>query len=141
MHNVQTMKTKDKTTNEDNVGKTRFLSLRMTLIETSTIAHGIQYQLILLGSLSLFNKCLNTSCGLGNSRDPNTLSDLLRDCFLPQTSAWANSIITTFDRFVTPEPCLALAFQPLSLGVARCELRPAGDPQISRNTSTRTSAK
>ena len=43
--------------------------------------------------------------------------------------------------FVTPEPCLALAFQPLSLGVARCELRPAGDPQISRNTSTRTSAK
>ena len=75
------MKTKDKTTNEDNVGKTRFLSLRMTLIETSTIAHGIQYQLILLDSLSLFNKCLNTSCGLGNSRDPNTLSDLLRDYF------------------------------------------------------------
>ena len=92
-------KTKDKTTNEGNVGKTRFLSLRMTLIETSTIAHGIQYQLILLDSLSLFNKCLNTSCGLGNSRDPNTLSDLLRDCFLPQTSAWANSIIMTFDRF------------------------------------------
>ena len=48
--------TKDKTTNEDNVGKTRFLSLRMTLIETSTIAHGIQYQLILLDSLSLFTK-------------------------------------------------------------------------------------
>lgn len=131
---------KDKTTNEDNVGKTRFLSLMMTLIETSTIAHGIQYQLILLDSLSLFNKCLNTFCGLGNSRDPNTLSDLC-GIVLPQTSAWANSIITTFDRFVTPEPCLALAFQPLSLGVARCELRPAGDPQISRNTSTRTSAK
>ena len=82
MHNVQTMKTtKGKTTNEDNVGKTRFLSLMKTLIETSTIAHGIQYQLILLDSLSLFNKCLNTFCGLGNSRDPNTLSDLLRDCF------------------------------------------------------------
>ena len=68
--------TKDKTTNEDNVGKTRFLSLMKTLIETLTIAHGIQYQLILLDSLSLFNKCLNTFCGLGNSRDPNTLSDL-----------------------------------------------------------------
>ena len=81
MHNVQTMKTKDKTTNEDNVGKTRFLSLMMTLIETSTTAHGIQYQLTLLDSLSLFNQCLNTFCGLGNSRDPNTLSDLSRDCF------------------------------------------------------------
>ena len=132
--------TKDRTTNEDNVGKTRFLSLMKTLMETSTIAHEIQYQLILLDSLSLFNKCLNTSCGLGNSRDPNTLSDLC-GIILPQTSAWANSIITTFDRFVTPEPCLALAFHTLSLGVARCELRPAGDPQISRNTSTRTSAK
>ena len=43
--------------------------------------------------------------------------------------------------FVTPEPCLALAFQTLSLGAARCELRSAGDPQISQNTSTRTSAK
>ena len=74
-------KTKDKTTNEDNVGKTRSLSLMKTLIETLTIAHGIQYQLILLDSLSLFNKCLNTSCGLGNSRDPNTLSDRLRDYF------------------------------------------------------------
>ena len=112
----------------------------MTLIETSTIAHGIQYQLILLDSLSLFTKFLNTSCGLGNSRDPNTLSDLC-GIVLPQTSAWANSIITTFDRFVTPEPCLALAFQTLSLGVARCELRPAGDPQISRYMSTRTRAK
>ena len=82
MHNVQTMKTtKDKTTNEDSVGKTRFLSLMKTLIETSPIAHEIQYQLILLDSLSLSNKCLNTFCGLGNSRDPNTLSDLLRDYF------------------------------------------------------------
>ena len=88
---------KDKTTNEDNVGKTRFLSLRMTLIETSTIAHGIQYHLILLDSLSLFTNVWTLS-GLGNSRDPNTLSDLC-GIVLPQTSAWANSIITTFDRF------------------------------------------
>ena len=133
--------TKDKTTNEDNVGKTRFLSLRMTLIETSTIAHGIQYQLILLDSLSLFNKCLNTFCGLGNSRDPNTLSDLLRDCFCLKLQLGRTPLLRPLIVFVTPEPCLALAFHTLSLGVARCELRPAGDPQISRNTSTRTSAK
>ena len=74
-------------------------------------------------------------------RGTQTLFLIFAGLLLPQTSAWANSIITTFDRFVTPEPCLALAFHTLSLGVARCELRPAGDPQISRNTSTRTSAK
>ena len=91
-------KTKDKTTNEDNVGKTRFLSLWGHWVRRWRFAHKIQYQLILLDSLSLFTNVWTLS-GLGNSRDPNTLSDLLRDCFLPQTSAWANSIITTFDRF------------------------------------------
>ena len=133
--------TKDRTTNEDNVGKTRFLSLLKTLIETLPIAHEIQYQLILLDSLSLPNKCLNTFWGLGNSRDPNTLSDLLRDCFCLKLQLGRTPLLRPLIVSVTPEPCLALAFQPLSLGVARCELRPAGDPQISRNTSTRTSAK
>ena len=98
MHNVQTMKAKkDKTTNEDNVGKTRFLSLWGHWVRLWRFAHKIQYQLILLDSLSLFTNVWTLS-GLGNSRDPNTLSDLC-GIVLPQTSAWANSIITTFDRF------------------------------------------
>ena len=88
---------KIKRQNEDNVGKTRFLSLWGHWVRLWRFAHKIQYQLILLDSLSLFTNVWTLS-GLGNSRDPNTLSDLC-GIVLPQTSAWANSIITTFDRF------------------------------------------